>query len=70
MLAMAVQRGSVALYTTCIALAGLAFGGVPVLRFSMLADVADLMQLQTQGKRDEGRSKSHEIERDQGRLAF
>lgn len=55
MLAMAVQRGSVALYTTCIAMAGVAFGGVPVLRFSMLADVADLMQLQTEGKRDEGR---------------
>ena len=36
-------------------LGGLSFGGVPVLRFSMLADVADLAQLRSGGKRDEGR---------------
>ena len=33
---------------------GVSFGGVPVIRFSMLGDVADLLQLQTDGKKDEG----------------
>eukprot|EP00913_Durusdinium_trenchii_P035040 g32780.t1 len=50
-----VEQGAVPIYSTCIVLAGLSFGGVPVLRFSMLADVADLAQLRSGGKRDEGK---------------
>lgn len=33
---------------------GISFGGVPVIRFSMLADVADVLQLKAAGKKDEG----------------
>ena len=38
---------------------GVSFGGVPVIRFSMLGDVADLLQLQTDGKKDEGPIRDH-----------
>ena len=34
-------------------LPGISFGGVPVIRFSMLGDVSDLLQLQS-GRKDEG----------------
>lgn len=49
-----VGRGSVALYSGCIIVAGISFGGVPVIRFSMLGDVSDLLQLQS-GRKDEGK---------------
>lgn len=49
-----VGRGSVAVYSGCIIVAGISFGGVPVIRFSMLGDVSDLLQLQS-GRKDEGK---------------
>mgnify|MGYP002804269602 CR=1 FL=1 len=52
---LAVSPGAVGIYSGVIVLAGVSFGGVPVIRFSMLGDVADLLQLQTDGKNDEGK---------------
>eukprot|EP00435_Cladocopium_sp_Y103_P059498 s384_g21.t1 len=52
---MGVGKGSMAVYSGCIIVAGISFGGVPVIRFSMLGDVADLLQLQSAGRKDEGK---------------
>lgn len=51
----AVDRESVPVYVACLFSAGIAFGGTAVVRFSMMADVADVQQLLCDGKRDEGK---------------
>ncbi|CAE7617590.1 yjmB [Symbiodinium natans] len=51
----AVDSGAFSTYVACIISAGSVMGGSAVVRFSMMADVADMLQLQTGGGRDEGK---------------
>jgi Na+/melibiose symporter-like transporter len=49
-----VSAGDLAIYLGIVACAGLSVGGIPAMHFSMLGDVADLDQLESQGMRDQG----------------
>lgn len=50
----AVDTGYIGGYAVLVILAGTAFAGVPTLKYSVIADVADLDQLLAKGVRDEG----------------
>ncbi|CAE7821619.1 uidB, partial [Symbiodinium necroappetens] len=51
----AVERQALGMYVACIISAGTVMGGSSVVRFSMMADVADALQLLTRGHRDEAK---------------
>ena len=51
----AVERQALGMYVACIISAGSVMGGSSVVRFSMMADVADALQLLTRGHRDEAK---------------
>ena len=51
----AVGSGHIFLYVVCVVIAGTALGGMGILKFSMMADVADVEQLRANGLRDEGK---------------
>eukprot|EP00929_Paragymnodinium_shiwhaense_P078169 TRINITY_DN40475_c0_g1_i1.p1 TRINITY_DN40475_c0_g1~~TRINITY_DN40475_c0_g1_i1.p1 ORF type:complete len:569 (-),score=82.54 TRINITY_DN40475_c0_g1_i1:216-1922(-) len=49
-----VGSGDLLLFTACIWSAGVAFGSIPALMFSIISDVLDYEQLRSNGFRDEG----------------
>ena len=51
----AVERQALGMYVACIISAGTVMGGSSVVRFSMMADVADALQVLTRGHRDEAK---------------